>query len=275
MLAGIRDYVHPWQLPLIFTFLAGWIIGGGYLLKWSFANQGYKKKLTLGRSIMVTFLAGSGGLFAAAVILFLFKTIVVTTGARLLPVMAAGAVVAALVYFVISYLVLYAIFELPSRQLLRMVALPLAGIITLGAIMGTAAGLPAYRTRIWGGRKTVSLADLVAIGNALVKHEMQEKKPAENLQVLVQKELLSSACLRCPFVPNTKVGYFYLPGPAQRQDADDKIVACSLRGKKAGGRAVLLHNHQSRWFSEEEFQHLLQHKANDEFAEALRKAEGG
>ena len=34
-LAGIGNYVHPWQPPLFLAYAVAWLVGGPYLTRWA------------------------------------------------------------------------------------------------------------------------------------------------------------------------------------------------------------------------------------------------
>jgi hypothetical protein len=90
------------------------------------------------------------------------------------------------------------------------------------------------------------------------------------------KPLLSPNALRCPFLPDREVGYFYY-GPATGPEAEgspEQLQACELSHPEQGGRIVMFTDRgEPKWIAEGEFRRLLKLDLNKSFAEALEEAE--
>ena len=277
MLASARDYLHIWQLPIFLVFVAGWIFGGGWLLHRAFRKYGYKKRLSVRRCFACSLLAGGAGGVSAMIVFFLFRAIGAAAHTNL---NILGMILATAIMVTIALLVLYAMFDMPMRQMVATAAVPVAAVMVLAVALAAAAGLPAYRIRrrqIQSGRQIgLSLRNLARIDRAIRLYWSASRTPPDNLTRLVEKEYINADDLRQPGGADQSFRYFYLPAPPVPAGQETrKIQACSSILLGDGEfRAVLLVNGNCRLYDKRNFQILLDLTENTAFAAFLRAEEG-
>ncbi len=272
MLAGIRNYLHLWQLPLFVSFAVLSLWAGGSLLLRSLRKRQYPKRIRMSRCVLISMLAGASGGLAGAVFFFLFESIRAGTGVSLrLP----GALVAGIVMILIAYLVAYAMLELPMGAALKVLALPLTVMLLLTGAVGAGAGIPAYFLRKDEVKQQRCLArKLPQIAVALAYHQDTFGDPPQQLKDLAEKNMIDANFLICPGTPEKPIGFFYHPLRMTRQESAARIfVLCDFRHTHRGGRNAILANGRYNWYPEEHFESLLTLEDNKQFAAALRAAE--
>lgn len=272
MLASFQDYLFLWQLPLLGVFVVGWIGGGGYLLRWSIRRLRLRRRVKLERCVLASLLAGSAGVFAGGAVLML----AISIGQALNVSLDVPAIVlSGLALLTVSFLVLYAMFEFPARSLLAAAAVPLGATLLLGALVATAAGVPAYYLRHKKAKHRLCQRNLAEIHKAVTAYCWTHTDPPRTLQALVDEKYIRQEYIRCAAAPDAETGFFYFPSrplPANRRTRE--LLACDLPGRHGDdARAMVFLNGTGDWKSEEHFQALLREPENARFAEALGKAE--
>lgn len=267
MIASINDYLYSWHWILLMVFLAGWLLGGGWLMA-----RGLKKILAtrrpqMGRGVLLALLSGGAGAVGAAVIFIFFRQIgqVIKSDHLIIP----GAVVALLTGLALAYLVVFAMQSLTARQTGKLVALPMASILALSAVIAGTAGPYSYNlTQERRGQDDCS-RNLRYIQYYLKSYSRTNLMP-QTLQVLVDRKQIKAEQLFCPARADEKRGYFYMARDLKKQQADTTIVLCDLHENHKNGRCVIMADWSTAWLTEQEFQELLKLPVNAEFADALK-----
>jgi hypothetical protein len=273
MLAGIRDYMYFWQLPLFGLFLIGWLWGGGYLLMRSLRKHEQYRRIKLSQCVLNCFLGGIAGGITGAVFFRLFFTIGNVTETNLL---IPSAVIALIFMAFASLLVIYAMLSLSLRDAVAAGALPVGAILILLIAVCTAAGIPAYFLRISKLERQNCRNNLALIAEGLRTHQRAFAKPASSLDVLVERNLIATTSIPCPAgAPDKHKSYFYHPASLVARDvSSEKILICDLKGNHPGGRNVVFVNGQELWYDEDGFRVLLNKEVNKDFSAGLPAAEG-
>ena len=274
MLAAVSDYTFLWQLPLVLIFLFGWIVGGGALFHRALSpHLTKKKKKTLLHGVFVSLVSGTVAGIGALIALF--------AGSVLLPEMSdsnipiGGLILGVLVLWVIWYIVVYAMHDLPAKLTMKLASIPITSVFLLGVLVATACGVPAYRMRMAQVEKQravlIGLQNLSGIYGALRSYASQEAP--KSLEELVEKELVEADVIKNPLDPERSSGFFYLPQPINRRsEMKEKIVACSYPVDEAP-RLVLLMGGEVASMGERSFEKSLERPENKAFAEAYQKSE--
>lgn len=285
----LKDYLVPAQLPFILAFLAWWLLGASWLLQRALRQRPEFKRRGLGPCVRAMFLAG---LAAAAVAGLTFKLVFdLADSPEAQPQWRYfGAAPAVLLAVPMAFLVFYASLRLPAGTMLRVSWLPLASVAMAAVVLGTPAFLLGWFPRINKGKADTSVVRLRAIDGAIRRYEQDQKQPPRDLASLtaesqgpggrVEPKLLDKSELRCPFLPDAELGYFYFPTPSvSERDRDYKeksrvLRACEFTHDQADTyRAMLFVTGEARWNSDREFQSLLALPENAEFAKAFRAAD--
>jgi len=269
VIAGIPNYLYPWQLPLIFIFIAGWIVGGGYLLGWSFKWQKIEKKVPLQKHIFASFLAGSGGVIAAGILLLFFRQIAGSNMGLLILGLLLGSILA----LVVAFYVLYAFYNLSAAKTLKISLPPVGGIFILAVLIALLSGVPSYYITRKRLLRNTCRQRLLYIDRAIRNtYEKKFEKPPIRLQALVDKEAILSHLLQCPRNTRREITYFYAPSKSIAREEETKTIrACDYHvNHHSKGRNVLFVNGNCEWYSEKDFQKLLKLPENQSFAEALK-----
>ena len=269
MLAGIRDYLYPWQIPLILLLISGCIFGGGYLFFLLLKRLHPEKGVKIGQAIGMVVLAGAGGFVATLVGYFLVDTISAA--------LRTSAIMAGLVAFIIvSYLIFYSMLNLSAKETLRVSGPAIAAVVVFTMVVGAAGGIPAYRKTQFKHNSQVSVQKLSKqINTGVIHYEARMGQPPPTLEALVQDDI-SPQDLICPINPRRKIGYFYMPSPSRsrrRQGMVNRIRACEFKVPNCDDRAVLMCDGIARRYEEVDFQELLRLPENIAFAKALSEVE--
>ncbi len=179
MLAAIREYIFWWHFPPFLLLAAGWIFGGGYLLRRNCLNNDYnERKIRLGRACLITMLAEAAAIFAGGVIFFLFYSIATATKVRLVYV---GVALGAVVSIVAVYLIFYVMLELPAKKVLKISLKPLAAVYAFSAVIIVISAWPAIAIHKTKVQKNICAMHIREISNALVNYEKGFGRPAPSL----------------------------------------------------------------------------------------------
>jgi hypothetical protein len=281
----IRDYLTPWQVPFILAFLAWWLVGAAWLLQRSLRKLAGLRNQALGPCALSLFLSGLGAAVVGGLTFLLVQRIGESpeshTDVRVLAI--APAVLLAVP---MAFLILYAAFQLPVRLLLRVSWPAMASVAAAAVVAGVPAFWMGWSLRVDVGKAQTSVANLTKIDDAIRDYERDfEKRPPDNLMVLTKElaskgkklaPLLGEASLKCPFLPDDNVGYFYYPVPSvdKGNRQSQKLRACEwTHPHSARYRAMLFANGDARFNPDEDFQRVLNHSDNADFARAFRAAD--
>jgi len=273
VLADIRDFFFRWQpLPLA-LFVVGWLWGGGWLLLRSLRKHQYPKRIKIGNTILVSFLAGMGGLVVMMSFFYLLNVIGNLLGSRKL-VLAIGAVPALTAGGATAYLVIYAMLDLSLERALRIAIAPLFAILLFGAAIAAPTGIYSVKQRRVNFRKQLAVRTVATLATALRTYQTRLGRPAQELQALVEQNLIAADDLASPAAPHKQIGYFYRQTWLTSPDEPSRqIVLCDFRDNHGDGRNVVFANGEVIWYDEHEFRSLLEQDQNKEFADDLAAVE--
>jgi len=275
LLAAIDDYLFLWQFPPALVLLLAWVGGGGYLLHRAVRDDLARRKGSLGRCLVISFLAFAAGAAGGVSILLLVVSIYRRAGANL-PwlAMALGAVI----FLAINFVVLCASFELAVGRLLRTWLTSYGPAAALTVVIGAPTGWYARKARVAKAAQQHSLEALRRIHQGIIHNYINQlREPPATLQDLVDDEVVEARVLRCRNNKGRAVDYFYRPVPIPRASAGSlRILACDFTDNHdGGGRAVLFTDGSAEWYPPERLPEVFDLPENHAFVEALRKAEAG
>jgi len=263
-----------WQLPLMALFLVGWLLGGGYLIQRLFKPHSTRRTSAYGRCVRVSFLSGGAAWLAAGAVYFLIITIAKlydTTYNYL------GLIPAILIAMVMFYLVLHASFNLPTSVVVTRSGIVVGAILLLGLAVAAGVFLPAQALLLGQVRRNRSVTKVFRIKEAVLEYEKACAKVPSTLGALVDSNMLEPRDLRCPSVPDRKIGYFYLPTPSVGRDEQkdpEKLRLCEFTSEETkAGRIVLFANGEVRRTVPADFERVLGLEYNRLFAEKFRQAD--
>ena len=275
----IIGLMNIWMVPAFFVFVAGWLVGGGYLLRKSLLKRTgtTRRPPKLGSCVLSVFLAGSAGGFAAVVILFFFYVLAVFMQMKLFFAIL-GAILSLISMMAVSLMVLWARYDVSFKDTVKLGGPAIGGVLGIAFLLAILVGVPSYLVGKTTKSRDKSVTNLLRIHNAMHIYERAIGKPAETLEVMVGKNYLVDREIQSPAFPDKAVGYFYMPTSVLvKKDSPSlrKIIVCDFAGGEIGsGRAALMVNRDCEWYDEDDFQDLLAEEINAEFAAALRAAEG-
>lgn len=265
MLAALYDYTFLWQLPVIFLFIAAWLVGGGYLLYWSLRKLQATRRVKLRRCVLGIFLAGAIALAGAAVTYLLISAIGSTINVDLnIP----AALLAIPVAGITAHFVISAMFDFSLRVTVRAAAPTFISILLLVASFSAVTFPVAWHQRHRNLKRDRSIGNLRKIHGAVELFYRRFSKQPPTLQVLVDQDILKADELRAETAPDRQIGFFYVPIRTKpNQTPTDRILACDLpTDPQDSGRIVLSDNGDCYCMIEEEFLKLLEDDRNAAFA---------
>lgn len=270
MLASVRDYFFVWQLPVLLGYVVLWLLLGGYLLRKPLREHLDRRKATLGHAVVAMLLSGLAAGFAGAVIAVSYVSFVEP---KTVAAAVGGLVAVAVAGLVVTFLVLYAMFNLSARQTVRVAAPALGALVLVGAALAAVAGVPAYIARQREVRIGMSQHDLAVISVQVALYRSRFGHYPESLTQLLDEEWLTDAQVRNP-ASDREVAYFYAPPPPDAPD--DRLLACDyVENQRGRGRVVAyVDGRPPQWLTSGQFRQLLAEPVNADFAEGLRSAEG-
>jgi hypothetical protein len=280
ILAAASDYIFAWQFPLFGVFFVGWLVGGGYLFHLTLSKKVQSRRgVSLGRGILISLLSGMAGAMAGAVLYKVGQVLMppnIEDGG--MPVSILGVVLGIIGYAVVAWLVVFAMHKIPVGETLSASALPIGATIGLALGIGIACALPAH-----GQVKERREQEMLMLINSnrlkmLYQHYLylSPREPIESLSVLKNKEGFDDRLLKNAAKPDRELGFFYHPSPKTLQGQDARLLACDFANTYDGKdtRIVLFTDGRVAQYDEGAFQIELDAEQNQEFAEALRNAEG-
>lgn len=264
-----------WQLPLMALFLVGWLFGGAYLIQRLFKPHLTRRTSGYGRCVQASLLCGGAAWLSAGVVYFLIITVAETYDTTYNYLGLIPAVLTAVVMF---YLVLHASFDLPMSVVVPRGGIVVGAILLLGLAVGAGVFLPAQSLFIREGRRNKSVTNVFRINGAILDYKKAFSKVPLTLEALADSNTIEPNDLRCPSVPDRKIGYFYLPPPSlARHDPNkpEKLRLCEFTSKETKtARVVLFANGDVlRRVGPPEFQRLLGLEGNRLFADRFRQAD--
>ncbi len=273
ILAGISDYLFPWQLVILGAYVAAWLVGGPYLTRWGLRRIGMRERqASLGRSSQVNFLAQSAALVAMLAVSGFFVVCAVKWGPRWLALL--GGLLGLSAMFFVSLLVQSVMLDLSGRELFRAAGPPAAAATLLWAAVLAGAFVPARMRRQTDLVAGYCRRNLTAIYDALIGYRDPQALPgAPSLQALLDEKLLDSEDkLRCPAGSGQEANYRYVPHakvePAGRGEAlTNVLIAWDSRPRHGGSRMVLFSDATIARLTEAEFRALLAEPQNAPAAE--------
>lgn len=278
MLAAASDYFQIWHIPLIVVFLFGWIVGGGYLVQVVVGKKTERRKYTLGQGILVSFLSGAGGGFAAMALYMIGKTIFPPEPDPMkLPICWPGLVAGVIGYLVVSFLVLFSMHKLSVSETLSASIIPLGAPLALGILIAWVAFIftnpivIAKREHVENIKKTARV--LGTIYKTLEQTTLRTGRAPETLEELVEKSVLEKKSIQSPVNPQGR-GFFFNGGRTTNDPDSRRILICDYVenfGNK--GRTVLYANRDIKFLTPEAFLTLLSQTENQKFSKALQAAE--
>ncbi len=274
----ISDLMNIWMVPGFFVFVAGWLVGGCYLLYKSLAKRpGSRRPPKMGSCVLSVFLAGSAGGFAAVLILFFFYAIAVFTNMKMF-FATTGAILSLVSMVAVSLMVLWAKYDVSFKETVKLGGPAIGGVLGLAFLLAILVGVPSYLVGKTTKNRDKAQTNLLQIYAAMDVYERAIGRPAESLDVLLEKNYLVEREIQSAASPDKTIGFFYMATSVLvKKDSDSmrKIIACDFGdGQIGSGRAVLMVNRDCQWYDEDDFQDLLTEDINAEFAAALRAAEG-
>jgi len=274
LLAAYTDYFQTWHVLVAGGLLLAWLWLGGYLLRRAVLPRVSRKQAAVGRCYGMAFLATSASTVGGAVMLVLAIIVLKMAVGEDPLVQWMAPMIAALAFVLLTYVVLYAAFELPAGAAMRVWARAFGPLVVLTVALGLPTAIYSYRHRHRALAQRHSLVQLRLIHGALARHYGTGPPPI-SLSQLVVDNVLRAADLQAWTDPPREVDFFYFPAPLLAPDqATERLLACDYAANHpAGGRGVLFTNGRTRWCTPEEFQPLLARKENEAFADALKKAE--
>jgi hypothetical protein len=274
VLANPGSLFQVWQLSLVLVFIVAWLWGGGVLFRRSLSRLPNSKRITLGRGVLVSGLAGlAGGLASGAVLGVCRASLHMSIGSVL---------IAAPIFPIMAYLVVFAMHNYSPGQTLRASLLPLGTIVLLAGLNGAACGIPAIQTRraYLKEQKCIQTTQL-RMARLFSVMSLKPENPPTTLQNLLQIPGVNPDWLKSPANAKRQIGFFYLrPDRLGNPDSNSdryKILLCDFKDNFANypkpGRTVLYVTGRSEFLLPSSFDSLLRKADNQAFANALKQAE--
>ncbi|KKK97720.1 hypothetical protein LCGC14_2649920, partial [marine sediment metagenome] len=246
MLGAMSEHISWWMVVLIFAvFFPGWLWGGGYLFRKSLLKHSQKRRITLGRGILVSFLSGLTGAIAGGVIYLVGKTAWPPPPESTNPVSIWGIILAVPTFAIIAYLVVFSMSRMSVGKTLKTCAWPLVSTIILSGIIGTVCGLAvdsSIKKKVRQNRLIRhTMENFVEIFEAIMRKDPTD--PPASLEGLVGVKDFDPKVLQNPANPSGR-GYFYVPTPlvARRRDVKKKILVCDFREDSVRDLRIVLFN---------------------------------
>lgn len=271
LLAEAGDFLSIWQLPIILALAGVWIVWGGYLMRRAVRAIVPRRESGFNRCVVIALLAGLGGAISGAIAVALAWQV---AQSLIIQSIWLAVPVAAVVFCLVSFLTVFASFQLPAGGLgkvwLKSFGPPLlVAAITAAPTVWVAYG--AHESKLANYR---SIGTLQYIHNAITGRYVPARPPA-SLEELVKQNIVPPERLAAYRHPSRQIGYFYMPATLVRiGEPTKKLLACDWADNQSGDdRAVLYVNGYVEIAGSGKFQELLARDENKAFAEALKEAE--
>jgi len=254
-LAGWRDYLYLWQLPMVLAYFAAWLVGGPFLTRRALRRLTDlpSRRISLGRCAAMSLVASGAGAAAMAVTMGFFLALGRKVGPEWLEYIGLGVGPAAMlgVGAVIHSLFL----NRPAGVVFRVTATTTGALVCLLMILGAGAFIPATMLRQAALKDTHCRVNLLRIHAALYRYaQIHPGELADGLEDLLADNLIEAKHLRCPAREDGHIGYLYarVP-PARRNTLSQQIRACDRRGNHGKRRHVLFADGRVEVLTEQEF----------------------
>ena len=279
MLAAAGEYFQPWQLPLFAVFLFAWLVGGGYLVQVIIGPRTEQRKYTLGRGILVSFLSGAGGGFAALALYKIGSAIFpIEPDPLKLPICWPGFIAGIIGFLVVAFLIVFAMHKMPLGKTISASIIPIGAPLLLGAVLAgvsihfSAKIVQAERRHMMRVNETIMV--LSKLYKALEDTTLRTGRPPATLEELVEKSPLEDEDIQSPVNPKGR-GFFFNGGRTTTDRDSRRILLCDYVENFPGkGRAVLYEGGSIEFLPTDSFQTRLNQTENRAFAKALQEAEG-
>ncbi|MCD6378376.1 MAG: hypothetical protein J7L99_05950, partial [Planctomycetes bacterium] len=212
MLAGIKDYLFWWQLPLIGIIALTWLSAGQILIQRTLRRytQIPRTKTTTSTCLRLNILGIGAGLLVFIIIASIFMTI--SWRYNSVPIATVGILIGFIMTLAISFTIISILLNANFKLLLKPVIIS-AGIFGLLAVVcALAVYLPAYNLRhirIQKGQRLRYLADLsIAFKTYSTNHN---GVPASSLRDLISAKLIDLPPDNSDTDVNPLSAYVYVP----------------------------------------------------------------
>ncbi len=273
ILAGLQDYLFPWQLWVIVFYILAWLIGGTYLMRWTLVRMTDlpRRKRTLGGSFRLNFFTTGSGLAALAVIALAFGVLAGRAESGKLTIAVTGLVLSVPAMFGTAWAVGMVMLSLSGKVWLRVAAVATGGPLAFLVLLVAVALVPSHSQRLTNLYQGRCEGNLYGLRGALNRHSAMGPE-AVTLEELVEKGQCGPELLRCPAKPDRVPGYLYVPSPQAARDAGvvDKIRVCDRRGNHGSSRMVLYTDGRVHPVDNDRFAELLKLPENAKMAELVR-----
>ncbi|KKL86052.1 hypothetical protein LCGC14_1948580 [marine sediment metagenome] len=264
MLAGPWDYLYLWQLPLFALYVAAWLIGGPYLMRWAlgrFTSLPGRKR-SLADSARLNFLGGGAATIVGCLVLGCFLALGLKVGPRWL--MVVGAIAAGPAMLAMGWLVHWNLVGQPAKEMAPVTVTTVGSLLLAALLIGLVGFVPARIIRNRSAKLGQCQLQLMTLRQVLLGararggtyRRTHPGTELSDLNTLVETRFLKSKDLICPGRPLRPVGYLFvsarpgLPG-------SEKITVCDRYQNHEDKRLVLFNDGRILPVSEEEFQALL------------------
>jgi len=274
VLATAADYFFlPWEIPIwvIISFVS--LMIGGYFISTGIQKTGIVKKMPLGMGILAMFLIGSIAAFFGIII---YRVGMVASASSI----SYGGIIGTAVTFAGMFYLLMWTWQkkLSAGEIFHICLYPLASTFVLAAVIGTPTLMIAYNTVQKNARESVlvnqTMHNLQDIFFALTQRGVD--RPPASLDVLVKEKLITADKLKSPANADRLIGFIYAPidiSYANREENQDKIIACDYKDNFDNYRVVLYANGKLQRLSEASFQDSLQQPVNKQLKQIVQKLE--
>ena len=273
ILAGLRDYLFAWQRWVMVFYVAAWLIGGTYLMRWTLVRMTDlpRRKRTLGGSFRLNFFTTGSGLAALGVIALAFGLLAARAESGKLMIAVTGLVLSVPIMFGTAWAVGMVMLNLSGKAWLRVTAVATGGPLAFLVLLVAVGFMPSRSQRLTNLYQDRCDRHLRGLREALNSHSAMGPE-AVTLEELVEKGQCGPELLRCPAKLDRTPGYLYIPSPRAAKDAGavDKIRVCDRRGNHGGSRMVLYTDDRVKLVDEDRFAELLKLPVNAEMAELVR-----
>ena len=273
ILAGLQDYLFPWQLWVILFYAAAWLIGGTYLMRWALVRMTDlpRRKRTLSGSFRLNFFTTGSGLAALALIALAFGMFAGRAESGKLTIAVTGLALSVPAMFGTAWAVGMVLLSLSAKAWLRVTAVATGGPLAFLVLLVAVAFVPSRSQRLTNLYLGRCEKNLYGLRGALNRHGAIGPEAA-TLEELVEKGQCGPELLRCPAKPDRVPGYLYVPSPQTARDAGAayKIRACDRRGNHGSSRMVLYTDGRVKAVNEDRFAELLTLPDNAKMAELVR-----
>ena len=274
VLAGIRDLVQWWHVPIGVLMAVIWLALGCSLLLKALSKSQYPKRIDMGRCFVIMLVTGVAVTAIDAAVFKLLVRIREVFELSSASSAVTGAIILPILTVLVAWLVIYAMIEYSMGKAFKVAIVPLLVITVLEGALTAGAAVPAvYLNRAKIGQKNC-WRNFFYLENSMRRYFLRTGVPAEKLEDLIETNLLTPSRLVCPSNPSSKSGYFYLPADIQPgESVTKKLILCDFSDNHRGGRNGMFVNGMFSWKSNKDFSDLLELPENKDFAKALRNAE--